>query len=139
MTLNPSRCAGGSEKMMQVSPTSRQPIRQAWTHKCLLYECLVALGFTIDSTTASVYDSHLNSYITFCQLHQLPIDPTADTLCFYVIWLSHHIKPHSVDSYLLGIANHLEDIYPSVHAACQSSLVTQTLHGCKRCMLKPVQ
>jgi hypothetical protein len=125
--------------MMKVSSSSRQPVREAWTTERLLYERSVALGFAIDSTIASVYNSHLNSYITFCRLHHLPIDPTVDTLSFYVVWLSHHIEPRSVDSYLSGIASRLEDTYPDVRAARRSSLVVRTLRGCKRRLSKPVQ
>lgn len=125
--------------MMHVSSSSRQPVRVAWTRERLLYERSVALGFAIETTTASAYDSHLNSYITFCRLHHLPIDPTVDTLSFYVVWLSHHIEPRSVDSYLSGIASRLEEAYPDVRSARRSSLVARTLRGCKRRMSKPVQ
>jgi hypothetical protein len=125
--------------MMQVSSRSKQPKREAWTCEHLLYEHSIVLGFTINTTTASVYNSHLNSYITFCQLHNLSIDPTEETLSFYVVWLSHYIKPHSVDSYLLGISNRLQDSYPFIRATHCSSLVAQTLRGCKRRLSKPVR
>jgi len=36
----------------------------------LQYKHSLALGFAIESMTASAYDSHLNSYLNFCQLHQ---------------------------------------------------------------------
>ncbi|KAG2056111.1 hypothetical protein BDR06DRAFT_838431, partial [Suillus hirtellus] len=72
-------------------------------------------------------------------LHHLPIDPTVNTLSFYVVWLSHHIEPRSVDSYLSGIASRLEETYPDVRKARRSSIVARTLHGCKRRMSSPVQ
>ena len=67
----------------------------------------------------------------FCCLHNFPIDPTPDTLSFYATYMSHHIKPSSVSTYLSGIANQLEVYYPEVHQACKSPLVVWTLQGCK--------
>jgi hypothetical protein len=125
--------------MITVSTSSRQPKMETWTHEHFLYERSLALGFVIDSTTASVYNSHLNSYITFCRLHHLPIDPMVKTLSFYVVWLSHHIEPHLVDSYLSGIANRLEDTYPAVQEARNSSIVMCTPRGCKRRLSRPNQ
>src|SRR6267154_5170069 len=125
--------------MSIVSPSSRQPIRDAWTLERLIYERSLVLGFALETTTASAYDSHLNSYINFCHLHGRPIEPTEDTLSFYVVWLSHHIEPRSVDSYLLGIAHRLEDLYPNVQHAHCSSLVSCMLCGCKHWLSQPVQ
>ncbi|KAI9063514.1 hypothetical protein FKP32DRAFT_1532334, partial [Trametes sanguinea] len=65
-------------------------------------------------------------------IHAFPIDPTIDTLSFYVVFMCHHIKPNSVDSYLSGICNQLETIYPYVRENRHSSLVARTLKGCKR-------
>ncbi|KAJ8597537.1 hypothetical protein M405DRAFT_693513, partial [Rhizopogon salebrosus TDB-379] len=72
-------------------------------------------------------------------LHGREVDPTPDTLSYYVIWLSHHIEPHSVDSYLSGIASKLELYFPQVHNARRSALATRTLKGCKRRHSKPVK
>ena len=38
-----------------------------------------------------------------CRIHDFPIDPTPDMLSFYTVFISHHIKPSFVDSYLSGI------------------------------------
>jgi hypothetical protein len=46
----------------------------------LIYERSILLGMAIDSTTANTYTSATNSYLTFCKLHQLPIDPTPEIL-----------------------------------------------------------
>ncbi|KAG2046445.1 hypothetical protein BDR06DRAFT_985580 [Suillus hirtellus] len=46
-------------------------------------------------------------------MDHLPIDSMIETLSFYVMWLSHHIEPQSMDTYLSGIANRLEDTYPA--------------------------
>lgn len=78
------------------------------------------------------YSSALNSYINFCQLHLFEINPTEDTVSFFTVYMSYHIRPHSVASYLSGIQTQLEPFYPHIHAVCRSALVTKTLQGCKR-------
>lgn len=125
--------------MIPLSQQSRQPTREAWSDERLFHERSIALGFAIEPSTSSAYDSHLNSYISFCQLHHRTLDPTEDTLSYYVVWLSHHIEPRSVDNYLSGIANRLEFIFPNVRATRRSPLVTRTLKGCKRRLSKPVR
>ncbi|KAG2051889.1 hypothetical protein BDR06DRAFT_888969, partial [Suillus hirtellus] len=104
----------------------------------LFRECSIVLGFAIEPSTSIVYDSHLNSYITFCQLHHHPIDPTQDTLSYYVIWLTHHIEPHLVDNYLSSITSRLELLFPDVCNARHSPLISQTLQGCKCRLSKPI-
>ncbi|KAJ8581131.1 hypothetical protein M405DRAFT_752267 [Rhizopogon salebrosus TDB-379] len=117
---------------------ARQRIREAWSLERLTFERSVALGFALESTTMTAYDSHLNSYLNFCRLHNRPIDPTPDTLSFFVVWLSHHIEPRSVDSYLSGIVSKLEAYYPGARDAQHSRLVARTLRGCKRRLSQPV-
>jgi hypothetical protein len=118
--------------MIDLSPSSRQPMRQPWTLDRLIHERSIALGFSIDSSTSSTYTSALNSYITFCKMHNFPIEPTPETLSFFTVYMSHHIKPDSVDSYLSGICNQLEDHFPEVRKNRNSRLVSKTLAGCKR-------
>jgi len=124
--------------MIPCATTSRQPTRDAWTLERLQYERSLALGFAIESTTASAYDSHLNSYLNFCRLHNRPVEPTEDTLSFFVVWLSHHIEPRSVDSYLSGIVNRLHPYFPNAVTARRSLLVSRTLKGCKRRLSRPI-
>ncbi|KAJ7460787.1 putative retroelement protein [Mycena latifolia] len=92
----------------------------------------VALGAAIDSSSAQTYGSALNSFIEFCRLHGFSIEPTADTLSFYVVFMCHHISPPSVDSYLSGICNELEPHFPQIRETRKSMLVSRTLQGCKR-------
>ena len=124
--------------MISLTSTSRQPVRQPWTLDKLVHERSIMLGLSIDESTLSSYSSALNSYITFCRLHNFPIDPTPDTLSFYATYMSHHIKPASVSTYLSGIANQLEVYYPDVRQARKSPLVVRTLQGCKRLKGSPV-
>lgn len=103
----------------------------------LVHARAVALGSAIDTSTAKSYTSHLQSYLTFCKLHTFPVTPTADTLSFYTVYMCHHIRPTSVDSYLSGICNQLEPLYPEVRALRKHALVTRTLAGCKKMFNSP--
>ena len=58
----------------------------------------ISLSYSLNTSSFGTYTSALNSYLTFCDLHGLPADPTPDTLLFYVIFLSTHIKPDSINS-----------------------------------------
>jgi hypothetical protein len=118
---------------------SRQPARQAWTRERLVLERSIALGSALDASTYDTYNSALNSYITFCRLHEMDTSPTEDTLSLYVVYMSHHIKPESVDSYLSGICNLLEPFHPDIRARRTATLVSRTLKGCKRLHNTPVR
>ncbi|KIK64633.1 hypothetical protein GYMLUDRAFT_125633, partial [Collybiopsis luxurians FD-317 M1] len=71
-------------------------------------------------------------------LHHFPLDPTSDTLSFYIVFMSSHIEPRSVVSYLSGICNQLEPFFPNVRDIRKSDLVMRSLKGCKRLKSKPV-
>ena len=120
--------------MIRISSTSRQPTREAWTIERLVNERSISLGYSLDTSSFGTYTSALNSYLTFCNLHNLPVDPTPDTLSFFVIFLSSHIKPDSVrvNSYLSGICQQLEPFFPEVRRNRNSMLVTRTMTGCMR-------
>ena len=111
---------------------NRQPHRDPWTRERLLHERAVAMGNAIDSTSRYTYGSALNSYLTFVRIHNMPIDPTEETLSFFVVFTSHFINPRSVASYLSGICNQLEPWFPNVRTARRSMMVTRTMEGCLR-------
>jgi len=115
-----------------MSLASRQPTRQAWPREKLLRERAIALGQAIDKTTLKSYSSALNSYLSFVRLHELPVEPTPDTLSFFTVFMSHHINPRSVTSYLSGICQQLEPYFTGVREARRSPLVERTLKGCTR-------
>ena len=98
----------------------------------LLYECSILLGMAIDNSTTITYTSATNSYLTFCRLHNMPIDPTPETLSYYITFQSSHINPKSVESYLSGICNNLEPFFPEIRANRASALVKRTLKGALR-------
>ena len=79
----------------------------------------------------------LRAYSDFCDLHQFPLHPTSDTLSFFIVYMSHRIKPSSVKSYLSGICAELEPIWPDVHSIRSSPLVTKSLAGCHKLFGSP--
>lgn len=111
---------------------SRQPVRVPWTYERLVRERAIALGQAIDNTTWKTYGSALNSYLNFIRLHDIPLEPTADTLSLFTVYMSHHINPKSVNSYLSGIVQQLEPFFPNVRTSRNSTLVSRTLQGCLR-------
>ncbi|PBK77854.1 hypothetical protein ARMSODRAFT_862329, partial [Armillaria solidipes] len=111
---------------------SRQKAREPWTLEKLYHERCLALGSAIDTAMLGPYNSALNSYITFCKIHNFPVKPTADTMSYYVVFMSAHIKPESVSSYLSGICNRLENFFPDIREIRNSPIVSRTLKGCKR-------
>ena len=118
--------------MLQISATSRQPHREPWTMERLINERSISLGYSLDTSSFGTYTSALNSYLTFCNIHHLPVDPTPDTLSFYIVFLSSFIKPDSVNTYLSGICWQLEPFFPDVRHNRKSMLVSRTMTGCMR-------
>jgi hypothetical protein len=118
--------------MIQSSRRARQPNRVAWSRERLIHERALALGHVIDKSTLSTYGSALNSYLNFVKLHEFPVEPTADTLSLYTVYMCHHINPCSVNTYLSGISQQLEENFPTVKEARNSTLVRRTLQGCMR-------
>ena len=111
-------------------------MREHWSMERLVHERALALGEVIDLSTKKSYGSALNSYLNFISLHQLPAEPTDNTLSMlslFIVYMFFYIKPDSVDSYLSGIVQQLEPYFPDVRKACKSLLVHRTLRGCK-CM-----
>ena len=89
----------------------------------LNYERSILLSLSIDSTTATSYSSATNSYLTFCKIYRLSIEPMPDTLSYYITYQSHFINPSSINSYLSGIVNQLEPYYPNAQKNWGSALV----------------
>lgn len=67
------------------------------------------------------------------------MEPTSDTLSFYVVFIAHHIEPRSVENYLSGTVSQLEPHFPSVRAARNFDLVRRTLRGSMRRFSRPVK
>lgn len=117
---------------IQIDLRARQPIREPWSRERLIHERSMALANALDPSTQVTYNSHLQSYLNFCKIHQFPTDPTADTLSFFIVYMSKHINPRSLSGYLSGIISRLEPIFPEVRNNATKPIVRRTLRGCKR-------
>ena len=109
-----------------------------WPCEHLVHERAIALGSALEKSTLSNYSSALTSYLTFVRIHNLPAEPTEDNLSFFVVYMSHHINPRSVATYLSGITQQLEPYYLNVRSARNSTLVQHTLQGCLKLLGSPV-
>jgi hypothetical protein len=114
------------------NPRGQQPLRQPWPHDRLVHEWAIALRHTIDLSTLRLYTSALTSYLTFVCAHNLPVEPTEDTLSFFTVYMSHHISPRSVGCYLSRIIQQLEPFFPDARVHRNSNLVQHTLAGCMK-------
>ncbi|THH14558.1 hypothetical protein EW146_g5779 [Bondarzewia mesenterica] len=108
-----------------------------WTYKRLVHERTITLGSDLGKATQASYDSHLQSYLTFCKLHAFPITPTEDTLSFFIVYMSHHIQPDFVAAYLSGICNRLQLFFPHVRDIRAAPLISCTLTGCLKLYRTP--
>src|ERR1700683_2927054 len=103
----------------------------------LIHQQSILLGMAIDHSTVNSYTSATNSYLTFCKLHNLPIDPTPKTLSYYITFQSNHINPKSVESYLSGICTNLKPFFPDIRSTRATALVKRTLKGALCCHAQP--
>src|ERR1700693_5312177 len=125
--------------MITLLSKAKQPQREAWPLEQLIHEHSILMGLALDNSTFHAYSSHLNSYLTFCSLHNLPIDPTPDMLSYFVMFMSHHIQLRSVETYLSGIVNQLEPHLPHVWHSRHSVLIKRTLNGALHSLGRPVR
>ncbi|KAI0059318.1 hypothetical protein BV25DRAFT_1780889, partial [Artomyces pyxidatus] len=70
-------------------------------------------------------------------IHHRSVEPTVDTISFYVVFMSYHIQPRSVRAYLSGICNQLEHVYPAVREIRKHPMVVRTLTGCMKLYNSP--
>ena len=129
----------GYEPLAILSGQVDEPPGAAWSIERLLVERSITLDCALDRSTQSMYSFALNSYLTCCQLHHLDPDPTVNTLPLYITFMSHHIQPRSVRSYLAGIVCELKPSYPFVRKNRYSLLVVRTLKGSMWRFSNPVQ
>ena len=87
------------------------------------------LSHALNNSTMTTYNSHLQSYLTFCKLHVFPLELSADMLSFYIVFMAHHIKPNSVSQYLSGIVSSLKPHFPNVHDIWNGLLISRMLAG----------
>ncbi len=131
---------GGIPKMnVSVPPSAQQCKHVCWLVGTFCKQWVLSLGVAVECSTAHTYTSTATSYITFCNLHSFPTEPTIKRLCYYIMYMSHHIKPSSIKSYLSGICAKLELFYPDIHSIHASKLINHTLMGCTKLYGLPAQ
>jgi hypothetical protein len=125
---------------MSLSPfPARQPIRSPWPREKLVRERAIAISHALDLSTQRNYGSACNSYLAFVRNHGFPVEPTPDTLSFFVVYMCHHISPRSVSTYLSGLVSQLQPFFPDIKAARHSRVVRQTLQGCHKMLAQPTK
>ena len=112
---------------MNHQKVSRQPIRQPWTLTELTQGHASALANSIDLSTRQSYGSALNSWLAFVEMHHFPFEPTLETLSYLIVYMSHHINPHSVKSYLSGLVQQLEPDYPAIRQLRSSRHIAKVM------------
>jgi hypothetical protein len=112
--------------------------RKALSPSTLTQLLVEALENAWDCSTCQVYLSHLKSYLKFVRLHKLDPEPNETTLALFIVYMSQHIKPSSVESYLTGITHYLLTYYPEISKWHSAPIVHQTLCGCKKLYNTPV-
>ena len=123
---------------MSIKPSSRQPHRQPWTLETFVRERAYAINNSLDLSTRRTYSSALNSWIAFVNMHDFSVEPTQDTLSFFIVYMSHHIEPRSVKSYLSGLVQQLEPNFPNIRNIRSSPLISKVLKGCWKLKSKPI-
>ncbi|KAF9042454.1 hypothetical protein BJ165DRAFT_1349733 [Panaeolus papilionaceus] len=118
--------------MSHRSGSALHATRKAWSEEQFNERRAQALGSKIDHSTWKSYTSGFRCWKAFVELHNYPLRPTPLTMSNFILYMSEFIKPSSVSSYLTAIIHFLRPRYPDVCEVRQSSLVNNTLHGCKR-------
>jgi hypothetical protein len=117
----------------------RGPVRTRWPLERLTHERNIALGSALALSSQAAYNSAVQSWLRFAKLHDFAIEPTAETLSFYIVYESFYIEPRSVNSYLSGLINKLEPSFPDIRALRSHSIIKRTLQGCLRLYSHPIQ
>src|SRR5260370_41020668 len=112
----------------QQCSVTRQCNHKPWSLEQLKEWHTWVIGGSLECATTKAYASAFLSYTTFCKRQHFPIQPTPDMLSFYIVYMSHHIQPHSIKSYLSGICTELEINWPEIREIHSSS--SANLEGC---------
>lgn len=102
------------QRLHAVEPFSDHKLKSLLVH---------ALENAWDPATCHVYFSHLKSYFCFINMHNLKLEPSPLNLALYIIYMSEHIKPSSIELYLTGICHYLSIEFPMVNQWRDNPLV----------------
>jgi hypothetical protein len=92
---------------------------------------------SLERSTIGGYSTGARDYIRFCQSHQIPFDPTPQTLSRYIAFTSLSIA--SGPKYLTGARHFLHEVYPSFDVNRASASVQATIRGSKKVRADPVR
>ncbi len=80
--------------LINITPESQQRVYEPWILEKLYHKWCLTLSSAINMTSLGPYNLALNSYITFCKIHNFPVKQTDDTMSYYIVFMSSHIKPN---------------------------------------------
>lgn len=124
---------------MSSLPLGHRARRTRWPIERLTHERNIAVGSALALSSNSACNSAVQSWIRFAKLHELPLEPSAETLSFYIVYECFYIEPRSVNSYLSGIINKLEPFFADIRSLRSHLIVKRTLKGCMRLYSNPIQ
>ena len=126
--------------------SGRQPVRLAWSLERLENERANFRSSYLDKSTLATYKSGLNSYLAFCEQHNFDINPTPDTLSFFIAYMARQTGPsgrpisiRTITSYLSGITFYLEPSYPHVRDIRKLPIISQMIRGAEKKVGQPIK
>jgi hypothetical protein len=109
-----------------------------WSKQEFAYWCNLTYEAHLECSSRRTYSSATKAYLTFCSVHQRPINPTIDNLADFVIYMSQtRVNPSSVKTYLSGICHDLLPYYPNIRENHLHPLVTAALQGSRKLCAMP--
>ena len=90
----------------------------------------------LETSTVGGYSTGARHYLHFCRIHNLPLDPTPQTLSRFIAYTSLSIA--SGPKYLTGVRHFLHDLFPGFDENRASPLVQATIRGSKKIRADPV-
>lgn len=101
------------------------------------YQCLAGLGWQGSPSTTQCdleiylgYIMEAHDYLLFCISHGIPIDPTPQTLLWYIAYTSQYVA--SGLKYLTSVHHFLAKLYPDFDKTWSSLLLQSMILGMKR-------
>ncbi|KAG5724680.1 hypothetical protein E4T56_gene3739 [Termitomyces sp. T112] len=90
----------------------------------------------IEKSIASRYATGARDYVKFCIKHNIPLDPTPQTLARYIAYTSRFIA--SGPKYLTGLRHFIRNFYPNFDNNRAHPIVQATIRGSKKVRADPI-
>ncbi|KAF8811953.1 hypothetical protein BYT27DRAFT_7221270 [Phlegmacium glaucopus] len=101
-----------------------------------MLEVLHLQTHSLEKSTISGYTTGARDYLHFCRIHDIPLNPTPETLSRYIAFTSLNIA--SGPKYLTGARHFLLSLYPDFNINRSNPLVQATIRGSKKVRTDPV-